>query len=413
METVRERVLGGRYVLGGLLGRGGMAEVYLARDLRLDRQVAVKVMRPGMAVDPLYLERFRREGRSAASLSHPAVVAVFDSGEDTAGGEPLPYLVMEHVQGLTLLELMRGYQGERGTSVRRALELVDGVLSGLAYAHAQGIVHRDIKPANVMLAEDGQVKVMDFGIARPMAQPQELALTQTSIVVGTAEYLSPEQARGTTVDARADLYSAGCLLFELLTGRPPFVGDTPVAVVWQHLQSEPQPPSQLAPAVPPSCDALVLRALAKDREQRFGSAGEMRTAVRGVLESLAVPVRADATVQLTAGGSGDGRRRRGSGARRVRTVLVVGAAVVAACGAYALVGAARHVRTPDLQGVTLAAARPLLHRDGLWVAHVIVGGCPGQAAAVRRICGQSPAAGTTVRFGTGVTVRIGGLAAPG
>ncbi len=291
-------------MLGRLLGRGGMAEVHLAQDTRLDRPVAVKVMGPGMAEDPTYLARFRREAQSTAKLNHPAIVAVFDSGEDTVDGTLLPYLVMEYIHGTTLLDLLRREQGAEGDAgqaavtglpVRRALELTHTVLDGLAHAHAQGIIHRDIKPANVMVTEDGTVKLMDFGIARPV-QDRGMTLTASAMVIGTADYLPPEAARGETVDARADLYSVACLLFELLTGRPPFVGESALAVGWQHISAEPQPPSVFAPGVPRSCDGLVLRALAKDRDLRFDDAVAMRTAVERELRLLDAASAATGTV---------------------------------------------------------------------------------------------------------------------
>ena len=247
MSTAVPQQLGGRYEIGELLGRGGMAEVHIGRDSRLGRTVAVKMLRPDLARDPSFQARFRREAHSAASLNHPAVVAVYDTGEDQFAGNPVPYIVMEYVEGSTLRDLLAS--GSRLVP-ERALEIVDGVLAALAYSHQQGIVHRDIKPANVMLTAAGEVKVMDFGIARSL-DDMSATMTQTSAVIGTAQYLSPEQARGEQVDARSDLYSTGCLLYELLTGRPPFVGDSPVSVAYQHVREEPVPPSQVDPDVSP------------------------------------------------------------------------------------------------------------------------------------------------------------------
>ncbi|MDP9221152.1 MAG: Stk1 family PASTA domain-containing Ser/Thr kinase, partial [Actinomycetota bacterium] len=272
MSSPVPQQLGGRYEIGDLLGRGGMAEVHIGRDARLGRAVAVKMLRPDLARDPSFQARFRREAHSAASLNHPAVVAVYDTGEDEFAGNPVPYIVMEYVEGSTLRDLLTS---GRRLMPERALEIVDGVLAALAYSHAHGIVHRDIKPANVMLTRAGDVKVMDFGIARAVAD-QSATMTATSAVIGTAQYLSPEQARGEQVDARSDLYSTGCLLYELLTGRPPFVGDSPVSVAYQHVREEPQPPSSLDPDVPAAVDAIVMRALTKDREQRYQNADQMR-----------------------------------------------------------------------------------------------------------------------------------------
>jgi len=268
-----QRLLGDRYALAGTIGVGGMAEVFLGTDTRLGREVAVKVLRADLARDPAFQQRFRREAQSAASLNAPCIVSVYDTGEDTANGsEGVPWIVMEHVRGRTLREVV---QQEGRLLPQRALEIVADVCAALQVAHEAGIVHRDIKPANVMLASSGEVKVMDFGIARAAAGSGQ-TMTQTSAVIGTAAYLSPEQARGEHVDARSDLYSTGCLLYELITGFPPFAGDSPVAVAYQHVREDPVPPSQHAPGVTPEVDAVVLKAMAKNPENRYASADEMR-----------------------------------------------------------------------------------------------------------------------------------------
>jgi serine/threonine-protein kinase len=271
------RLLGGRYEVGDLLGRGGMADVHLGRDTRLGRSVAIKMLRSDLARDPAFQARFRREAQSAAALNHPAVVAVYDSGEEpgTEGGSPTPYIVMEYVEGRTLREIAAS--GQR-TDWHEALRVTSGVLAALAYSHRAGIVHRDIKPANVMVTPTGDIKVMDFGIARAIAD-SSATMTQTQAVIGTAQYLSPEQARGETVDARSDLYSAGCLLFELLTQRPPFIADSPVAVAYQHVSEAAVAPSTFTPEVPPSVDAIVLHALQKDRGSRYQTADDFRADV--------------------------------------------------------------------------------------------------------------------------------------
>ncbi|GGS37349.1 putative serine/threonine-protein kinase [Streptomyces griseoviridis] len=271
-----------------MLGRGGMAEVYHAHDTRLGRQVAVKTLRADMARDPSFQARFRREAQSAASLNHPAIVAVYDTGEDYIDGVSIPYIVMEYVDGSTLRELLHS---GRKLLPERTLEMTIGILQALEYSHRAGIVHRDIKPANVMLTRNGQVKVMDFGIARAMGDAG-MTMTQTAAVIGTAQYLSPEQAKGEQVDARSDLYSTGCLLYELLTVRPPFVGDSPVAVAYQHVREEPQPPSVFDPEITPEMDAIVLKALVKDPNYRYQSADEMRADIEACLDGQPVAATA-------------------------------------------------------------------------------------------------------------------------
>jgi eukaryotic-like serine/threonine-protein kinase len=289
------RLLGGRYELDGVVGRGGMAEVYRARDIRLDRVVAVKTLREDLARDATFQARFRREAQSAASLNHPSIVAVYDTGEDNSGPEPVPYIVMEYVDGRTVRDLLRE---DRRLLPERALEITDGVLRALDYSHRNGIVHRDIKPANVMITRVGDIKVMDFGIARAVSDAQA-TMTQTAQVIGTAQYLSPEQARGERVDARSDLYSAGCLLYELLTGRPPFTGDSPVAIAYQHVSENPIPPSRLDPEIPPWIDAIVLKAMAKNPADRYQSAGEMRSDIQRGLSGMPVAAPPTAAYQRT------------------------------------------------------------------------------------------------------------------
>ena len=270
------RRLAGRYEIRSLIGRGGMAEVHLGFDTRLSRIVAIKMLRSDLARDSVFQARFRREAQSAASLNHPNIVAVYDTGEEMVLGPDgrgisVPYIVMEYVEGHTVKDLLSD-----GTPVpiNEAVSIVSGVLSALEYSHSQHLVHRDIKPGNIMLTADGKVKVMDFGIARALSDSQA-TMTQTNAVVGTAQYLSPEQARGEQVDARSDLYSTGVVLFELLTGRPPFTGDSAVAVAYQHVQQLAPTPSAITPNVPEPLDRVVLKALAKNREDRYSSAGSM------------------------------------------------------------------------------------------------------------------------------------------
>ena len=290
-------LLGGRYEMGSVLGRGGMAEVRRARDIRLGREVAVKRLRLDLAGDTTFQKRFRREAQSAAGLNHHNIVAVYDTGEQIEAGTDVevPYIVMELVVGHTLRDILRS---GRKILPEKALEMTQQVLDALQYSHTAGIIHRDIKPANVMLTASGRIKVMDFGIARAVADTSA-SMTQTAAVIGTAQYLSPEQARGETVDNRSDIYAAGCLLYELLVGRPPFQGDSPVSVAYQHVRETPVAPSELDPVITPEMDAITLKALAKDPWQRYQSAKEMRDDIGRLLAGqpvLAAPPVAAAVV---------------------------------------------------------------------------------------------------------------------
>ena len=379
------RLLGGRYELDGVVGRGGMAEVYRARDIRLDRIVAIKTLRTDLARDQIFQARFRREAQSAASLNHPSIVAVYDTGEDMTAGLPVPYIVMEYVDGRTVRDLLQ--EGHR-LLPERSLEIIDGVLRALDYSHQAGIVHRDIKPGNVMVTRNGDIKVMDFGIARAMSDAQA-TMTQTAQVIGTAQYLSPEQARGERVDSRSDLYSTGCLLYELLTGRPPFTGDSPVAIAYQHVRENPVPPSRVDPDVPPWADAIVLKAMAKSPADRYQTAGDMRAdlqrAASGMPVAAAPPTRFDMYPQTQRMGAGPmmagatsqippvedydyagrnydyaGRGGGGGTSRRwipwvVGVVLVIG--VVAGVAYYLLAGAGKTYAVPLVNGEPVATAQ--------------------------------------------------------
>lgn len=337
---VQPKLLGDRYEVGRLLGRGGMAVVHLGRDLRLGRDVAIKMLRADLTGDGPAQKRFRREAQSAAALNHPAIVAVYDTGEHPVEGfgghkESIPYIVMEYVQGKTLREILQQrirsaavtteqvptddatavlpkmvqarppeppgltrQKAVRGAfDVDEAARIVALVLSALEYSHSMGIVHRDIKAANVMMTSNGDVKVMDFGIARSLADTSS-TVTATQAVVGTAQYLSPEQARGDSVDARSDLYSAGCLLYELLTGMPPFTGESSVAIAVQHVRETPRPPSGFNPAVGDELDRVVLHALAKDRDARYPDAAAFRTDLLSAVDGR--PVAAPPTRPVTA-----------------------------------------------------------------------------------------------------------------
>jgi eukaryotic-like serine/threonine-protein kinase len=299
--TAQARLLGGRYQVGELLGYGGMAEVHKGRDLRLGRDVAIKMLRTDLARDATFQERFRREAQNSAALNHPAIVAVYDTGEEISStGEKLPFIVMEFVNGRTLKEVLAA---EQRLQPRRALEIMADICAALEFSHRHGIIHRDIKPGNVMITQNGQVKVMDFGIARALASGAT-TMTQTSAVIGTAQYLSPEQARGESVDARSDVYAAGCVLFELVVGHPPFVGDSPVSVAYQHVREDPKAPSDINREVPPEVDAIVLKALAKNPLNRYQSAQEMRAdTLRAVAGRpvLATPVMTEAETMAMTG----------------------------------------------------------------------------------------------------------------
>ena len=324
--TETNRIIGGRYALRQLIGRGGMAEVHIGSDTRLNRIVAIKILRQDLARDPIFQARFRREAQSAANLNHPSIVAVYDTGEEAITASDgtavqVPYIVMEYVEGHTVKELLTD---GNPVPIDEAVSIVSGVLDALEYAHHQNLVHRDIKPGNVMITTTGKVKVMDFGIARALTDSQA-TMTQTDAVVGTAQYLSPEQARGEQVDARSDLYSTGCLLFELLTGQPPFKGDSAVAVAFQHVSQLPPLPSSIASDIPEALDRVVMKALAKNREERYADANSMRADLQAAERGASVaaplatswnPPETGATAVLppvASGGAGLGARPGGGG----------------------------------------------------------------------------------------------------
>lgn len=378
--TVMAALLGDRYELDGVLGHGGMAEVRRAWDTRLGRQVAVKILRRELAEDDTFRARFRREAHAVAALSHPAIVAVYDSGETDIGGLAVPYLVMEYVQGRTLRALLD--EGFR-PSPWQALQIVDDVLSALEHSHRAGIVHRDIKPSNVMVVDavprPGGIKVMDFGIARPL--DGEGAITATAQIVGTAQYMAPEQVRGGPVDARSDVYATGCLLYELLTGRAPFTGGTALQTAEQHLREVPVPPSRLNPGLPAWADAIVSRALAKDPGARYQSAAEMRADVRRAMTPQ-VPAAAPhspgpaPTMILERpydGGDGEPSTaavpRRRSGRGRIVLAMTLFAVVLAgaAAGVTYLLVAPEHrtVEVPNVVGLARASAERTLTEAGL------------------------------------------------
>jgi len=417
------RLLGGRYELDGIVGRGGMAEVFRARDIRLDRIVAVKTLRDDLARDQTFQARFRREAQSAASLNHPSIVAVYDTGEDMVGPTPVPYIVMEYVDGRTLRDLLRD---DRRLLPERALEITEGVLRALDYSHRNGIVHRDIKPGNVMLTRNADVKVMDFGIARAVSDAQA-TMTQTAQVIGTAQYLSPEQARGERVDARSDLYSTGCLLYELLTGRPPFTGDSPVAIAYQHVRENPVPPSRVDPEIPAWADSIVLKAMAKDPNDRYQSAAEMGHDIQRALQGMPVAAatrtvgyqgtrRMGQATQMAGATSAippydygpedgppeDGGRKKWPWVVAAVVALLIIAGLVWAFEFVSSSGSSYSV--PNVGGQPLATAEKTIANQ-----HLVVSGVVNQASSTVTkgdVIRTNPPGGTSVAKGSGVKLYV-------
>jgi serine/threonine-protein kinase len=415
--------VGGRYELGELLGRGGMAEVRKGTDVRLGRTVAIKRLRTDLASDATFQARFRREAQSAASLNHTAIVSVYDTGEEmSSDGSHVsqPYIVMEYVAGRTLRDILR--EG-RKILPERALEITSGVLSALDYSHRAGIIHRDIKPGNVMLTPAGDVKVMDFGIARAVSDAQS-TMTATAAVVGTAQYLSPEQARGEQVDTRSDVYSTGCLLFELLTGRPPFVGDSPVSVAYQHVREQPPRPSSLDADLPPEIDAIVMKALAKRVEDRYQSAAAMKEDIDRYLAGRPVQaplVPADtattfipaaapaydtaATAVVPGGHRGDEppEKRRTAPLILLGLLLAALVAVAAILGPKLLGSSPQQTQVPTVVGMTQSQAEATLTDAGLTAQASTEA---SDTIEKGRVISQSPDANSSVDPGSSVTIVV-------
>ena len=379
--------LADRYELGAALGTGGMAEVLEGHDTKLGRRVAIKLLHTDLARDPSFHERFRREAVAAASLNHPNIVSVYDTGEEPLTGPgseagdlvPRPFIVMEYVDGITFRQLINS---GRRLLPERVIEMVQGVLSALDYSHRNGIVHRDIKPGNVMLTRSSEVKVMDFGIARALADHSQ-TVTHGPQVLGTAQYLSPEQAKGEVVDARSDLYSTGCLLYELLTGRPPFTGESPVSVAYQHVSEPVVPATQLDPTLPAGIDAVLVRALAKRPDDRYQSAAEfsddLSRVLAGPLAEAAAPTPAaerttmfepvKEAAPLVMPAATATRTRRPALMWTGFAASVVGIAALVLLLGQLLTGTGKTdlVSVPDVTGLSLADAKAKLTQAGLSV----------------------------------------------
>jgi eukaryotic-like serine/threonine-protein kinase len=417
-----------RYEMHRRLARGGMSDVYLARDLLLERPVAVKVLFPEFAKDPTFVERFRREAQAAANLNHPNIVAVYDWGQQSG----TYFIVMEYIEGRSLSEIVRT---EGPLHPRRAAEITADVAAALGFAHRNGVVHRDIKPGNIMIAPSGQVKVADFGIAQAVAGGTEANLTQAGAVMGTATYFSPEQAQGKPVDPRSDLYSLGCVLYEMLTTRPPFSGDTPVAIAYKHVQEPAPRPSSTGVAVPPALEAIVAQLMAKDPAQRYASAEDLRADLRNYLEGLPVSalrspaaLAAGLAVGTAAGavvggtqalpptavsGSPTGTVPTGSQPapkRRSATFLwvLLGVLVVLAAGLLFLAtrldrNSTVQKQVPDVTTLTVDVATSKLEAAGFKVKAVEV---PNADHPNGYVFGQSPVGGSNADEGSTVTLQV-------
>jgi len=412
--------LSDRYELGDILGFGGMSEVHLARDVRLHRDVAVKVLRADLARDPSFYLRFRREAQNAAALNHPSIVAVYDTGEAETPSGPLPYIVMEYVDGVTLRDIVHT---EGPLPPRRAIEIIADACQALNFSHQNGIIHRDVKPANIMINTTNAVKVMDFGIARAIADGGN-SVTQTAAVIGTAQYLSPEQARGDPVDARSDVYSLGCVLYEMLTGEPPFTGDSPVSVAYQHVREDPIPPSERHEGISADLDAVVLKALAKNPDNRYQSAAEMRADLVRVHngetpEAPKVLTDADRSSMLSSGGGFGGPRTdplprqsfdddsdRGGGsigrwAVGVAVLAVLTIAVVIGFSQFS--GSTRDIQVPDVRGQAKEDAVASLQNKGFKIRTQQK---PDTTIPPDHVIGTEPGANASVSAGDVITINI-------
>ncbi|ORJ59411.1 Stk1 family PASTA domain-containing Ser/Thr kinase [Mycobacterium simiae] len=411
--------LSDRYELGDILGFGGMSEVHLARDVRLHRDVAVKVLRADLARDPSFYLRFRREAQNAAALNHPAIVAVYDTGEAETPAGPLPYIVMEYVDGVTLRDIVHN---DGPLPPRRAIEIIADACQALNFSHQNGIIHRDVKPANIMISTTNAVKVMDFGIARAIADSGN-SVTQTAAVIGTAQYLSPEQARGDSVDARSDVYSLGCVLYEILTGEPPFTGDSPVSVAYQHVREDPVPPSKRHEGISADLDAVVLKALAKNPDNRYQTAAEMRADLVRVHngeapEAPKVLTDAERSSLLASGAHGprtdplprqrltdvDPDRMGGPVGRWVVAVAVLAVLTIVVVIAFnTFGGSTRDVQVPDVRGQVSADAVAALQNRGFKTRTLQK---PDSSIPPDHVISTDPGANASVAAGDEITINV-------
>ncbi|HEX2170903.1 MAG TPA: Stk1 family PASTA domain-containing Ser/Thr kinase, partial [Dehalococcoidia bacterium] len=413
-------MFGGRYEVIARAGSGGMAEVYRARDELLGREVAIKVLSERFSQDNSFVERFRREAQAAANLSHPNIVSLYDYGAD----DGTYFIVMEFIEGKSLADIIAA---EGALMPERAADIAAEVAAALQRAHAAGLVHRDIKPGNIMITSAGQTKVTDFGIARAVTRDGEATMTQTGMVIGTAAYLSPEQAQGNPVDARSDVYALGCVLFEMLTGRTPFAGDTPLSIAYKHVRENVAPPSETNPDVPRELDAIVLKAMAKNPDNRYASATEMQEDLQRYLGGQtphATPLLADDTAELAAAAGGTQvmrrpdtavypaeaeRRRRGAGFWILLSLLIL-----AMFGGLAWLllnnllgqdagGGATRVEVPRVVGRQLGAARALLEERGLVPE---VRRTDSREAPANEVIRQNPEAGRRVAEDSSVRLLV-------
>jgi len=378
MNSPITKLADGRYTVGQMIGTGGMADVYLGLDTRLNREVAIKVLRRDLAKDPAFVARFRKEALAAGGLNHPGIVAVYDSGEENNS----PYIVMELVSGLTLRQKLQAGQLPLSTS----LEIIKGILQALDYSHNKGIIHRDIKPSNIMITDSGDIKVMDFGIARA-TDDIGATLTNTWNVVGTAQYLSPEQATGEMADGRSDLYSLGCLMYELLTGRPPFTGDTPVSVAYQHVSSPLTPASQINPALDTNLDQMLEVVLAKDPNNRYQDAIAMLEDLEHVIKGEPVTTKIKKVFPR----------------RKLFTSLTLVAAAITllALGYFISTPSAVSIKIPNVVGLTETDARALLKDFNINIERA-----PDAKIPLDRVASQLPLATSDATAGSSVTLTI-------